>query len=371
MYKKNNKNLKFLNKIEEKINKNQRLLFEDGVNLYKSFDLLQIGSLADLARTKRLQDKDKKDYVYWINNHHLNLTNICDGKCKFCAYRRHKGAKGSFSYSLDEAVEHLKTNVDKRISEIHIVSALNPEYNLEFYVKLFSAFKKILPNAHIQALTAVEIDYIANISGASLNETLKELVNAGLGSIPGGGAEIFAENIREKVCPEKISGQKWLDIMEKAHKLGLKSNVTMLTGIGETPEDKINHMLSVRELQDKTGGFMSFIPLFCHYENTEINPNYKPTGIDMLKDFAISRLMLDNIPHLKAFRIQCGAKIAQASLSFGADDIDGTVIEEKITRMAGSKDSYAMKKEEIEHLITRAGKIPVERDTVYNQLSEN
>lgn len=358
----------FLSEISEKIAKNKRLSKQDGIDLYKSTDLLSIGILADYARISRLKNPEEKDYVYWINNHHLNLTNICKGTCKFCAYRKREGEKEAFSYSLDKAVEYLKNNVDKSAREIHIVSALNPEFNLEYYKKLLQECRKILPNTHIQAFTAVEIDYIAKLSGISVKEALIELVKSGLGSIPGGGAEIFAENVRRKVCPDKIPGERWLVVMETAHNLGLKSNVTMLTGIGETPEDKIDHMLSVRDLQDRTGGFMTFIPLFCHYENTEITDKSKLTGVDILKEYAISRLMLDNIPHVKAFRIQTGTKIAQISLEFGVDDIDGTVMEEKITRMAGSKDAYAIRKEELEHLITRAGKIPVERDTVYKNL---
>ncbi len=364
--KKINQKSSFLHEIKEKILNNQRLSKQDGINLYNSYDILSIGILADLARINRLQDKAEKDYVYWINNHHLNLTNVCEGKCKFCAYRRDEGQDGAFSYSLDKAVEYLKMRVDRGVKEIHIVSALNPEFNLDFYKNLLAECRKILPDTHIQAFTAVEIDYIARISGFEIKKVLQELKDTGLGSIPGGGAEIFSENIRQQVCPKKISGQRWLEVMEVAHNLGLKSNVTMLTGIGESSEDKINHMLAARELQDKTGGFMTFIPLFCHYENTELSVQNKPTGIDILKDYAVSRLMLDNIPHIKAFHIQTGIKLAQVSLGFGVDDIDGTVTEEKITRMAGSKNTYALKKKEIEHLITRAGKIPVERDTVYN-----
>lgn len=357
--------------ISEKIFNNERLTREDGINLYNSFDILLIGSLADYAFAQRLgksRETDKLDYVYWINNHHLNLTNICEGSCKFCAYKRKEGQEGAFLYTLEKAVDYLETNVSKNASEIHIVSALNPSWNLESYITLLKECKRILPDTHIQAFTAVEIDYIAKITGISTQEVLKELVNAGLDSLPGGGAEIFDENIRKKVCPEKISGEKWLEIMETAHELGLRSNATMLTGIGETYENKIDHMLKIRELQDKTGGFMSFIPLFCHYENTELLPNTfsMPTGFEMLKDYAISRLMLDNVPHIKAFWIQIGEKLAQVSLSFGVDDLDGTVMEEKITHYAGAKTGSAMSKDELMHLIKRAGKIPVERDTVYN-----
>ncbi|MEI8389865.1 MAG: aminofutalosine synthase MqnE [bacterium] len=355
-----------LSEIAEKVLNNERLTKEDGISLYESFDILSIGVLADYARIKRLDNHEKKDFVYWINNHHLNLTNICEGSCKFCAYKRKEGQEGAFLYSLEKAVEYLETKVSKNAGEIHIVSALNPSWTLENYKTLLKESKRILPDTHIQAFTAVEIDYLAKISNISTKQVLQELIDSGLGSLPGGGAEIFAENIRQKVCPEKISGDKWLEIMETAHQLGLKSNATMLTGIGETVEDKIDHMLKIREVQDRTGGFMTFIPLFCHYENTEIIEFQQQTGFETVKDYAVSRLMLDNVPHIKAFWIQIGTKLAQITLSFGVDDLDGTVMEEKITRYAGAKTGHAMSKDELIHLIKRAGKTPVERDTVYN-----
>jgi len=355
--------------IKEKLADNERLSKEDGLRLYESFDILSVGMLADFARINRLKISNKTEkinHVYWINNHHLNLTNICEGSCKFCAYRRDKDEDGSFILSLDQAAEHIETQIDKNVMEIHIVSALNPECDLEFYVNLLKKCREILPDVHIQAFTAVEIDYIAKISGVSVEYTLKELIKAGLGSLPGGGAENFSPEIRKNLCPDKISGEKWLEIMEIAHSLGLKSNATMLSGIGESYEDKINHMLALRELQDKTGGFMTFIPLFCHYENTKFDNYEEQTGVDIIKDYAISRLMLDNIPHIKAFWIQIGIKLAQISLAFGVDDLDGTVMEEKITHYAGATTGQAILKDELTHLIRNAGKIPVERDTVYN-----
>jgi len=357
---------KNLKNIAEKIFNNERLSFEDGVSLYESNDILTIGALADFARIQRTENKQKKDYVYWINNHHLNLSNICEGSCKFCAYKRKENQDGAFLYQLEQAIHYLETKVSKTASEIHIVSALNPILNLEYCINLFKECKKILPNTHIQALTAVEIDYLSKNSGFSTQEVLIKLKKAGLGSLPGGGAEIFAKEIREKVCPEKITGEKWLEIMETAHLSGLQSNATMLTGIGESSSHKIDHMLKIREVQDRTNGFMTFIPLFCHYENTELSITQSPSGIDILKEYAVSRLILDNIPHIKAFWIQIGTKLAQVSLSFGVDDLDGTVMEEKITHYAGAKTGNALSKDELCHLIKRAGKIPVERDTVYN-----
>lgn len=355
-----------LSKISKKIENNLRLSKEDGLKLYESFDILSIGEMSNLARIKRLKNPEEEKYVYWINNHHLNLTNICEGSCKFCAYKRKEGQDGAYIFTLEKAVEYLETQVSKTASEIHIVSALNPYWNLENSKLLLNRCGEILPDTHIQAFTAVEIDYFSKLSNISIKEVLQQLKESGLGSIPGGGAEIFAQSIRQNTCPEKISGERWLEVMETAHNLGIKSNATMLTGIGETFEDKIDHMLKLRELQDKTGGFMTFIPLFCHYENTEIVNLQEQTGFEIIKDYAISRLMLDNIPHIKAFWIQIGTKLAQISLSFGVDDLDGTVMEEKITHSAGAKTGNVLSKDELIHLIKRAGKIPVERDTVYN-----
>lgn len=355
--------------IYKKVQDNRRLSQEDGIRLFESTDILAIGAMADLARINRLKqcNADKKlDYVYWINNHHLNLTNICEGKCKFCAYRKQKNEDGSFFLTLDQAIEYIETRVNRNVKEIHIVSALNPDWNLESYIILLKECRRILPDTHIQALTAVEIDYIAKISNLSIRETLKKLKDAGLGSIPGGGAEVFSPQVRERVCPDKISGEKWLEIMEIAHNLEIKSNATMLTGISETIEDKIDHMLAIRDVQDRTGGFMTFIPLFCHYDNTELDKQDNLTGFDIIKAYAISRLMLDNIPHIKAFWIQIGIKMAQLTLGFGVDDLDGTVIEEKITHSAGAKTGQALSKDELVRLIKNAGKTPVERDTVYN-----
>jgi len=222
-----------INNVKQKIHTNQRLTKEDGLELYACSDLLTLGELACY--------KNPSKDVYWINNHHFNVTNICDGTCKFCAYRRKQGQDGAFIYDLSRAEEYL-SGISKNVKEIHIVSALNPECNLEFYKNLLKLCRKILPDTHIQAFTAVEVDYLAKLEGISEEEVLKELIKSGLGSIPGGGAEIFAERVRQKVCPEKISGQRWLEVTETAHGLGLKSNVTMLTGIGDTPDEKNEHM---------------------------------------------------------------------------------------------------------------------------------
>lgn len=351
--------------IEEKIKANQRLNFEDGVFLFNSTDIVALGRLADEARVLR-SESDKKDFVYWINNHHLNLTNICEGTCKFCAYRKKEGDKGSFFIDVDDAIAYVEKNVGSDVSEIHIVSGINPKLNLKYYTDLFKGIKNVVPDCHIQGLTAVEVDYLAKLENMPVEEVLMALIEAGLGSLPGGGAEIFAPEVRGEICPEKISGKRWLEVTEIAHKLGLKSNATMLTGVRESVENKVEHILKIRALQDKTNGFMSFIPLFCHYENTELEPQQKQTGLEILRTYAVSRLLLDNVEHLKTFWIQVGVPLAQIALSFGADDIDGTVVTEKITHDAGAKTAQAMSKDELLHLIENAGKVPVERGTLYD-----
>lgn len=354
-----------LKTIAEKVKTGERVTSEEAIYLYDSSDLLSIGAIANLAKESRLP-LSEKDYVYFINNHHINLTNICEGTCKFCAYKKDEKDSEAYFLSVKEVEKYLQKKVSKDIKELHIVSAINKSADLNYYVDLFTTCKKHFPEAHIQALTAVEIDYLANLEKISTEEVLKKLISAGLGSIPGGGAEIFSEEIRKKVCPDKISGNKWLEVMEIAHSLGINSNVTMLTGIGESYKDRVNHMERVRRLQDKTNGFMTFIPLFCHYENTEIEEPTNNTGYDNLKDLAISRIYLDNIPHIKAFWIQLGIKMAQISIAFGVDDLDGTVVKEQISSSAGAIKANQLTKEKLLNLIKNAKKVPVERDTVYN-----
>ena len=235
---------------------------------------------------------------------------------------------------------------------------------------MLRAIKDVRPDIHIQAFTCVEIAHIAKMGGKSWEEALKDLVDAGLGSIPGGGAEVFSTRIREKLCPEKLPGEKWIDVAKTAHKMGIKSNATMLYGHIETLEERIEHLVALREAQDETGGFMCFIPLAFHPRNTALDHVAPTSGIDDIKNIAVSRLMLDNFPHIKAYWIMLGHKIAQLALSFGADDFDGTVMEEKITHMAGAQTAEAMSSKEIEHLISEAGREPVERDTLYNVISD-
>ncbi len=296
--------------------------------------------------------------------------------------RKGQGAKVNSKFKIQDSDSSLVTRHSSLpFSEVHIVGGLHPDRTLDYYLEMLKAIKKNFPYIHIKAFTAVEVDYFSKISGQSLTKTLDELRNAGLDSMPGGGAEIFSASIRNRICPEKISGRRWLQVMETAHNAGIKSNATMLYGHHETYKHRIEHMLKLRELQDRTGGFQAFIPLSFHPMNTELsqksevrsqklkppisNPCRYTSGIDDLKTIAISRLFLDNFSHIKAYWIMLGEKIAQLALLFGADDLDGTIIEEKITHSAGALSGEAMTKAQLINLIEKAGKVPVERDSFY------
>lgn len=352
-----------LRRIEKKVKSGERISKDEAIALFHSNDLLTIGRIAAYASKKK-----NGNYVYFIKNRHINPTNICINRCPLCAFSKDKGEKGSYSMTLDEVMEAARRS-EKGTTEFHIVGGLNPELDLDYYLCLLKALKKEFPYIHIQAFTAVEIDYLAGISDITVREALALLKEAGLGSLPGGGAEIFDRSIRRAICDKKISGERWLEVMEIAHSLGLRSNATMLYGHIESYEDRVNHLGRLRELQDRTGGFQSFIPLSFHPLNTRLSSLLSrrwTTGFDDLKTLAISRIFLDNFDHIKAFWIMLGEKIAQVSLNFGVDDMDGTVIEEKITHSAGAQTGEAMTREELIHLIKEAGKIPVERDTLYN-----
>ncbi len=356
-----------LDSIREKVLSGQRLTKEDAIALFQSNDIFDIGRLASYAAEK----KNGKN-AYFIVNRHINPTNICVNRCKFCAFSRSKGEEGAYELTIEEIIEKLKGGhgphvMDHGFSEVHIVGGLHPDWPFEYYLNMLSAIKKEFPHIAVKAFTAVEIDYMSKISGLNLKDTLARLKKSGLDLMPGGGAEIFAEAIRNKLCPEKISGDRWLEVMETAHMAGIKTNATMLYGHLEGIEDRVDHLFKLRDLQDRTGGFQAFIPLSYHPKNTEIGGFYS-SGIDDLKTIAVSRLVLDNFDHIKAYWIMLGEKVSQVALLFGADDIDGTIIEEKITHSAGAMSEEAMTKEELEYLIKKADKIPVQRDAFYNPL---
>ncbi len=346
--------------IEGKIISGERISRDDAIALFYSEDLFSIGRMAE-----HVSNKKNGNNVYFIKNRHINPTNICINRCQLCAFSKDENEIDSYSMTLGEVIDKVRES-EKGINEFHIVGGLNPELDLDYYLNLLRSLKKLFPDIHIQAFTAVEIDFLANISDLTVGEVLALLMEAGLGSLPGGGAEIFDSSVRRAICEKKISGERWLEVMEIAHSLGVRSNATMLYGHIETYEDRVNHLDMLRKLQDKTGGFQSFIPLSFHPFNTRIEKKGHTTGFDDLKTLAISRIFLDNFDHIKAFWIMLGEKIAQVSLNFGVDDIDGTVVEEKITHAAGAQTGEEMSKEELIHLIKEAGRIPVERDTLYN-----
>jgi aminodeoxyfutalosine synthase len=351
-----------LSGIRKKVLAGKRITEEDALRMFESDDLFTLGALASHVAEKKNGGK-----AFFIRNRHINPTNICVNRCKFCAFSRSQGQEGAFELTIDDIIRKLSMQNAKlktAFSEVHIVGGLHPAWPFEHYLNMLSTIKKKFPKLHIKAFTAVEIDYFSKISGLPLEDTLKALKKSGLDSMPGGGAEIFSESIRNRLCPEKIPGDRWLEVMEAAHRAGIRTNATMLYGHLEDFADRIDHLSRLRSLQDRTKGFQAFIPLSYHPKNTEIEGSYT-SGIDDLKTIAISRIFLDNFSHIKAYWIMLGEKISQLSLMFGADDIDGTIIEEKITHSAGALTGETLTAEQLVNLIQKAGKIAVERDSFY------
>lgn len=374
-----------LSAIEKKVQAGRRITEEDALRLFESDDIYTLGALASHAARKKNGRK-----AYFIRNRHINPTNICVNRCKFCAFSRSKGQEGAYELTVNEIIRKIGEGQTKKgkgrgardrnnngpasrhpspvthhgISEVHIVGGLHPDWPFEHYLDMVSAIKKHFPKLHIKAFTAVEIDYFSRISGRPLADILKALKKGGLGSMPGGGAEIFSEGIRNKLCPEKIPGERWLEVMEKAHSAGIRTNATMLYGHVESLADRVDHLSRLRTLQDRTKGFQAFIPLAYHPRNTEIRGSYT-SGIDDLRTMAVSRIFLDNFAHIKAYWIMLGEKISQLALMFGADDIDGTIIEEKITHSAGALAGEKLTAEQLVNLIQKTGKTAVERDSFY------
>ncbi len=356
-----------LKNIKQKVLLGERLNRLEALQLFNYDDIFAVGGLAALV-AERFNDSK----VFFIINRHINPTNICINRCKFCAFSRSKGQEGAYELTIDEIINKLhEADLDGKspLSEVHIVGGLHPDWHFDYYLEMLSEIKRKFPSIAIKAFTAVEVDYMSKISGLDINETLLALKENGLDIMPGGGAEIFSRNVRDKLCPEKISGERWLEVMESAHDAGIKTNASMLYGHIESIEDRVDHLFKLRDLQDKTGGFQAFIPLAYHPKNTEIGGFYS-SGIDDLKTIAVSRLILDNFAHIKAYWIMLGEKISQVALFFGADDIDGTIIEEKITHSAGAMSSQGMRRYDLIYLIKKAGKIPTERDAFYNIIEE-
>jgi aminodeoxyfutalosine synthase len=350
--------------ISARVRDNQRISADEARFLFSSADLLAVGKLAALVNERK-----NGANVFFNVNRHINPTNVCVNRCAFCAFSRTANEEGAYTLALDEICRRAQEAEESGATEVHIVGGLHPDLAFEFYEETLQSIRSTSPKLHIKAFTAVEIEYFSRISGLTVERVLERLIGSGLGSMPGGGAEILVEDVRQRICPEKISGARWLEIIRLAHLAGLKTNATMLYGHVETPADRVDHMEMLRTLQDETGGFQAFIPLTFQTENSALNLDNKgPSGLDDLKTLAIARIFLDNFDHIKAYWVMLGEKIAQVSLSFGVNDLDGTVVEEQIGHDAGAQSPQSLTREGIIRLIRKAGKVPVERDTLYHAL---
>jgi len=349
--------------ILDKVRSGERLSIDDGRRLYSANNILVLGYLANIVR-----ERINGNRAYFIYNQHINYSNICTNLCKFCAFGKDKESELAYEMDLDQVRQKVRDRLDEPITEIHMVGGIHPDLPYSYYTDLLRGIKEIRPDVHIQAFTCVEIHHLAALAGKSVGDTLVELKEAGLGSLPGGGAEVFSPRIRKITCEKKLSGEGWIDVAKTAHRHGLHTNATMLYGHIETIDERVEHLDILRRTQDETGGFLAFIPLAFHPRNTEMSEHSRTTGIEDLKNIAVARLMLDNFPHIKAYWVMIGPKLAQIALSFGADDMDGTVKEEVITHMAGADTEQALGHKTLIRLIREAGREPIERDTLYTTL---
>jgi aminodeoxyfutalosine synthase len=353
-----------LEPIREKVLAGERLSFEDGLALYRTHDLLGLGRLANHVREER-----HGDAAYFVWNTHVNHTNVCVATCDFCAFAARKDEPRAYTMAIDEVTRNV-ASLPKAVREVHVVGGLHPDLRFSYFTDLLKGIKQVRPDIHVKAFTAVEVFFFHRLYRKSVEEVLAELKAAGLDSMPGGGAEIFAKETRNRIIKGKADAAQWLDVMRTAHRLGIPSNATMLYGHVESVEDRVDHLLRLRELQDETGGFMTFIPLAFQPWEAPAMKLPETTGFDDLKAIAVARLLLDNFPHVKSYWIMITPRLAQVGLSFGADDIDGTVTEEKIAHDAGAQTPQVMTVHELVRLVREAGRRPVERDTVFNVVKE-
>jgi aminodeoxyfutalosine synthase len=349
-----------LQPVLDKVHSGERLSAEDGLAMYRSADLLAIGHMANAVREKLHGNR-----TYFNVNRHINPTDVCVASCRLCAFGKGVRDPKAYTMSLEEVWRRAGEGYTDAVSEFHIVGGLHPTLTLDWYCQMLAGLKERFPQVHLKAFTMVEIAYLAQRTRISVRETLERLKAAGMDSMPGGGAEIFNERIRRIICDHKIDGLEWLNVAREAHRLGIKSNCTMLYGHIESEEDRVDHLIKLRELQDDTGGFQTYIPLAFHPDNTALAHIGRTTGFADLKNIAIARLMLDNIEHIKAYWVMMTPKVAQIALRFGADDLDGTVVEEKIYHDAGATTSQSLRRGELLRLIRAAGREPFERDTLY------
>lgn len=353
-----------LKPILNKVMDGERLSYEDGVAMFRSPDILALGYMANTVRERR-----HGDVTYFNVNRHINPTDVCVASCRLCAFGKKAKDPHAYTMSLEQVWEVAGKGYAEAVTEFHIVGGLHPELTLDWFCEMISGLKERYPGVHLKAFTMVEIAYLARRAKISLRETLERLQAAGIDSMPGGGAEIFSERVRRIICDHKIDGREWIETARIAHQIGLKSNCTMLYGHLETAEDLSDHLVKLRSLQDETGGFVTFIPLAFHPDHTALSHLPKTSGFDDLKQIAISRLMLDNIPHIKAYWIMMTPSVAQIAQRFGANDIDGTVVEEKIYHDAGATTAQHLRRQDLLRLIREAGREPVERDTAYRPVT--
>ena len=355
--------------ILEKAVAGDRLSFDEGVRLFDSNDLAAMGWAANAVRERHYGDT-----TYYLKNRHINYSNVCKYDCFFCSFfRKSKDDEGAWEWTVDEVLEHVADYKDTGLQEFHIVGGVHPDLPFSYYTEMLSALRAEHPGVALKAFTAIEIAYFAELTGKSIHDVLAELKDAGLAMLPGGGAEVFADRVRYKVCREKADADRWFDVHEAAHALGLPTNCTMLYGHIETHEERVDHLQRLRDLQDKTGGMLSYIPLRFHPDNNLLGSKKlgEPSGMDVLKNVAVGRLFLDNIPHIKAYWVMLGIKPAQLALSWGANDIDGTVTWERIYQMAGATTTPEhMTEERLKEVILEANRTPVERDAFYNVVDE-
>ena len=353
-----------LRPICEKVSAGARLSYDDGVAMFRSSDILALGSMANTVR-ERLHG----DTTYFNVNRHINPTDVCVASCRLCAFGKKAKDPRAYTMSLEQVWEAAGKGYAEAVTEFHIVGGLHPELSLDWFCQMIAGLKERYAGVHLKAFTMVEVAYLARRAKTSIRETLEKLKAAGVDSMPGGGAEVFSERVRRIICDHKIDGDEWLETARTAHQIGLKSNCTMLYGHLETPEDAADHLVRLRAVQDETRGFVTFIPLAFHPANTALSHLATTSGFDDLKQIAISRLMLDNIPHIKAYWIMMTPGVAQIAQRFGANDIDGTVVEEKIYHDAGAQTVQHLRRQDLLRLIREAGREPVERDTTYRPVS--
>ena len=349
-----------LNAIRAKVDAGERLTAEDGLLLYRSPDLLGVGWLANRVRERMHGNK-----TYFNVNRHVNPTDVCVANCKLCAYGKLTRDGKAFTLTHEQVWAKAGEGYSQAVTEFHMVGGLHPELTLEWYCEMLRGLKLRFPKVHLKAFTMVEIGYFAKRAKLSTREVLIKLKEAGLDSQPGGGAEIFSQRVRRIICDHKLSGDEWIETARVSHSLGLHSNCTMLYGHIETEEDRVDHLLKLRALQDETRGFQTFIPLSFHPDNTEMEHIGRTTGFNDIREIAVSRLMLDNIPHIKSYWVMVTPQMAQIAQQFGANDIDGTLVEERIYHDAGATTSQNMRRKDLERLIRESGREPVERDTLY------